>query len=46
MSKSESLDSNPDAWIYLPTSTCERNVGAHLLMVKDPSPAARSEQSN
>ena len=33
------VDSSPDAWIYVPTGTCERIVGAHLVMVTDPTPA-------
>jgi uncharacterized membrane protein len=31
-------DANPMAWIYLPTGTCERLVGAHVVQVEDPSP--------
>jgi uncharacterized membrane protein len=32
-------DANPEAWIYVPTGTCERLVGAHVVHVKDPTPA-------
>lgn len=31
------VDSNPDAWIYVPTGTCERIVGAHLVVVEVPT---------
>lgn len=31
-------DASPDAWIYVPKGTCERIVGAHVVMVVDPSP--------
>jgi uncharacterized membrane protein len=31
-------DANPEAWVYLPTGTCERFVGAHVVKVVDPSP--------
>jgi uncharacterized membrane protein len=31
-------DAMPDAWIYLPKGTCERIVGAHLVMVAEPAP--------
>lgn len=32
------VDSAPMAWIYVPKGTCERLVGGHLVMVKDPTP--------
>lgn len=38
------VDSKSDAWIYLPTGTCERIVGAHLVVVE--VPAAQQEKSN
>jgi uncharacterized membrane protein len=31
-------DANPEAWVYLPTGTCARFVGAHVVKVVDPSP--------
>ena len=34
-------DSNPEAWIYLPTGTCERIVGARVIKVADPTPPAK-----
>ena len=30
---------NPEAWIYLPTGTCEKIAGARVVTVKDPTPA-------
>ena len=32
------VDSSPDAWIYVPKGTCEKIVGAHLVHVKEPPP--------
>ena len=32
------VNNSPEAWIYLPKGTCERIAGAHVVMVKDPSP--------
>ena len=32
------MDANPEAWIYVPKGTCERIVGARVVVVKDPSP--------
>jgi uncharacterized membrane protein len=32
------VDSSPEAWIYLPKGTCERLVGGRVVMVKDPTP--------
>lgn len=32
-------DANPEAWVYLPTGTCDRLVGGHVVSVKDPTPA-------
>lgn len=34
-------DSNPEAWIYLPTGTCEKIVGARVVKVVDPTPKAK-----
>ena len=34
------VDASPDAWIYVPTGTCERIVGAHIVKVTDPTPAS------
>jgi uncharacterized membrane protein len=31
-------DSHPMAWVYLPTGTCDRLVGAHVVHVSDPTP--------
>jgi len=31
-------DASPEAWIYVPTGTCERIVGAHVVKVVDPTP--------
>jgi uncharacterized membrane protein len=33
-----SNDANPSAWIYVPKGTCERIVGARVVMVTDPTP--------
>ena len=32
-------DANTEAWIYVPAGTCDRLVGAHVVQVKDPTPA-------
>lgn len=32
-------DSNPEAWIYLPTGTCNKIAGARVVQVEDPTPA-------
>lgn len=32
------VDSNPEAWIYVPKGTCEKIVGAHLSDAIDPTP--------
>lgn len=29
-------DASPEAWIYVPTGTCERIVGAHVVHVTEP----------
>lgn len=34
-------DSNPEAWIYVPTGTCEKIVGARVVKVADPTPKTR-----
>jgi len=31
-------DSSPEAWIYVPTGTCAKIVGGHVVKVKDPTP--------
>ena len=31
------VDSSPDAWVYLPKGTCERLVGGHIVHVKEPA---------
>ncbi len=36
------VDSDPEAWIYLPTGTCERIVGARVVQVVDPTPKTSS----
>lgn len=33
------VDAHREAWIYLPKGTCERIVGARVVVVKDPTPA-------
>lgn len=33
------VDSNPNAWIYVPKGTCERLVGGRVVHVVDPTPA-------
>jgi uncharacterized membrane protein len=35
-------DNNPEAWIYLPTGTCEKIVGARVVKVADPTPKAKT----
>jgi uncharacterized membrane protein len=35
------VDASPDAWLYVPKGTCERIVGAHVVSVTDPTPAAK-----
>ncbi len=32
------MDSSPEAWIYVPKGTCERIVGARVVNVKVPPP--------
>lgn len=32
-------DANPEAWIYVPTGTCDKIVGARVVKVVDPTPA-------
>jgi uncharacterized membrane protein len=34
-------DSSPEAWIYVPTGTCERIVGGRIVKVADPTPKAK-----
>ncbi|MFL6548447.1 MAG: DUF2282 domain-containing protein [Povalibacter sp.] len=34
-------DSNAEAWIYLPSGTCERIAGARVVKVVDPTPTAK-----
>ena len=34
-------DANPEAWIYVPTGTCEKIVGARVVKVADPTPKAK-----
>lgn len=36
-------DAAPMAWIYLPKGTCDRIVGAHVVHVKDPTPANKAK---
>ena len=31
-------DNNAEAWIYVPTGTCEKIVGARVIKVVDPTP--------
>lgn len=35
-------DNNPEAWIYVPTGTCEKIVGARVVKVVDPTPKAKA----
>ena len=35
------VDSSPEAWIYVPKGTCERIVGARVVKVADPTPTAK-----
>jgi len=32
-------DANPEAWIYVPKGTCEKIVGARIVVVEEPKPA-------
>ena len=32
-------DANSEAWIYVPTGTCDKISGARVVVVKDPTPA-------
>jgi uncharacterized membrane protein len=32
------VDSNPNAWIYVPKGTCERLAGGRVVHVVDPTP--------
>ena len=36
-------DANPEAWIYLPKGTCAKIVGAKVVTVVDPTPAAKPQ---
>lgn len=36
------VNAGKDAWIYVPKGTCERLSGAHVVHVKDPTPAKQS----
>ena len=31
-------DSTSEAWIYVPTGTCDKIAGGHIVKVKDPTP--------
>jgi uncharacterized membrane protein len=33
------VDSSPEAWIYVPIGTCERLTGGRIVKVKDPTPS-------
>ena len=35
-------DKDPEAWIYVPTGTCERIAGAHLTKAVDPTPGVKN----
>jgi uncharacterized membrane protein len=35
------VDSNPEAWIYVPQGTCDRLVGGRVVEVTDPTPASK-----
>ncbi len=32
------VDSSPEAWIYVPKGTCDKIVGGHVVRVKEPPP--------
>jgi len=32
------VDSSPEAWIYVPKGTCDKIVGGHVVHVKEPPP--------
>lgn len=34
-------DAHPESWIYVPTGTCEKIVGARVVKVADPTPKAK-----
>lgn len=34
-------DANPEAWIYVPTGTCDKIAGARIVVVTDPTPASQ-----
>ena len=38
-------DNNPEAWIYVPTGTCEKIVGARVVKVVDPTPKAQKSSA-
>ena len=38
-------DSNAEAWIYVPTGTCEKIVGARVIKVVDPTPQAKKSSA-
>lgn len=38
-------DNNSEAWIYLPTGTCEKIVGARVVKVVDPTPKAKKSST-
>ena len=35
-------DADPEAWIYVPTGTCEKIAGARIVQVEDPTPKSAS----
>lgn len=35
-------DRDPEAWIYVPTGTCEKISGAHITAAIDPTPGAKN----
>lgn len=38
-------DAHPEAWIYVPTGTCEKIVGARVVKVEDPTPKAKKTRA-
>jgi uncharacterized membrane protein len=38
-------DANPEAWIYLPSGTCEKIAGAQIVKVVDPTPKAKQTKT-
>lgn len=39
-------DAHPEAWIYLPSGTCDKIVGARVVKVADPTPKAKKTSAH